>query len=181
MEDASPLIAACLQGARPSAAALELAIDCDTEAERVQPEVRSRLERLLEEGREDTDPQRQHIIAEALLARRLRHMIHLKEEVFVDTSLISCAEYQLFLEEKSPVRAILKPLIHACRMPIAVGIEVSFHSIREGPRPFTVNLPSPGFSGADGTGQHQHERDAHDERTFFHTILPFGVGEYRPG
>jgi len=37
------------------------------------------------------------------------------------------------------------------------------------------------FYAANGNGQQQHERNAHDERPFVHTILPCGVDEYRPG
>jgi hypothetical protein len=83
MDDATPIITACLSGDHPSAPALELAFDCYTEARKVQPNVRDMLEILLREGMEDADPERQHVIAEALLARRLRQMVHLKEETYV--------------------------------------------------------------------------------------------------
>ncbi len=100
MADATPIIAACLAGDRPSTAAVELAIDCDKEALEVLPAMRTKLETLLTQGVEDLDPERQHVIAEALLARRLRRMVHLKDETYVDTSLISGAEYQVFLDEQ---------------------------------------------------------------------------------
>jgi Sulfatase-modifying factor enzyme 1 len=83
---------------------LELAIDCDKEAREIQPDVRAGLETLLKRGVEDLDPARQHVIAGALLARRLRQMVHLKDETYADTSLITCAEYQVFLDEEMQVR-----------------------------------------------------------------------------
>ncbi|MBV8821430.1 MAG: NACHT domain-containing protein, partial [Ktedonobacteraceae bacterium] len=98
MADATPIINACLTDDYPSATSIELAIDCDKEALQVQPEARARLGTLLKEGVEDLDPERQHVIAGALLARRLRRMVHLHNETYGDTSFITCAEYQVFLD-----------------------------------------------------------------------------------
>lgn len=98
--DATPIINACLAADRPSAPALILAFDCQKEARELKPEVRARIETLLNQGMEDTDSERQHIAAEVMLARRLRQMVHLKENTFIDASLITCGEYQLFLDEQ---------------------------------------------------------------------------------
>lgn len=100
MEDATPIIAACLEEERPGVSAIELAIDCGREAQKIDPEVQDKLDTLLQEGVEDADTERQHLVADALLARRLRQMIHLRDEIYVDTSFISCAEYQVFLDEQ---------------------------------------------------------------------------------
>src|SRR5579859_3020780 len=100
MADATPIITTCLSSDRPSAKSLILAFDCQKERLKVHPEVEARLETILTQGAEDTDPERQHIIAEVLLERRLRQMVHLKENTFADTSFITCIEYQLFLDEQ---------------------------------------------------------------------------------
>jgi len=109
MADATPIIAACLAGDHPSAVSVELAIDCDKEAREVQVEVRTRLDILLKQGMEDPEPERQHVIAEALLARRLRQMVYLKDETYIDTLLITCVEYQLFLDEQRARGFSLQP------------------------------------------------------------------------
>jgi energy-coupling factor transporter ATP-binding protein EcfA2 len=100
MADATPIIEACLADSSPSIPALVLAFDCQKDALTLQPGVKARLDNILIQGMEDTDPQRQHIAAEVLLTRRLRQMVYLKENTFIDTSLITCAEYQLFLDEQ---------------------------------------------------------------------------------
>ncbi len=100
MADATSIIAECLKEDRPSVSIVELAIYCDEEAREVQPKVRTRLETLLKQGIEDSEPERQHVIAGALLTKRLRGMIHLKEETYTDTSFITCAEYQVFIDEQ---------------------------------------------------------------------------------
>jgi hypothetical protein len=40
------------------------------------------------------------VIVEALLARRLRKMMHLQQKIYIDRSLITCTEYQVFLDEQ---------------------------------------------------------------------------------
>jgi hypothetical protein len=98
--DASPIIAACLSGDRPSIPALTLAIECQKEALKVQPAVSTQLDTLLDQGVEDEDSERSRIIAEALFARRLRQLIYIDENTYADTSLITCVEYQIFLDDK---------------------------------------------------------------------------------
>ena len=51
-------------------------------------------------GEQGPDPEKQHIVAEALLVRRLRQMIQLNGETYGNTTLITCAEYQVFLDEQ---------------------------------------------------------------------------------
>ncbi len=98
--DATPIIAACLAGEHPSVPALMLALDCQKEALEVQPAVLAQLNTLLDQGIEDADSEMRRIVAEALLARRLREMVHLKDDIYRGTSLITCAEYQVFLDEQ---------------------------------------------------------------------------------
>lgn len=98
--DATSLIAACLTGSPPSLQALLLALECQKEAKELQPAVSKRLDSLLDQGVKNTDSERQWIVAEALLNRRLQQMAYIDEETYVDTSLITCAEYQIFLDEE---------------------------------------------------------------------------------
>ncbi|MGB0386495.1 MAG: NACHT domain-containing protein [Ardenticatenaceae bacterium] len=98
--DATRLIAACLKEDKPSVAALTLALDCESEALKVQPKVRMKLQSILEQGMEDIDPERRRLVAEALLALRLKRMTRVEENLYLDNSLITHAEYQLFLDEQ---------------------------------------------------------------------------------
>jgi energy-coupling factor transporter ATP-binding protein EcfA2 len=109
MGDASPIIEACLAEVHPSAAVIELAVDCVREALSVRPEARSKLETLLEVGLEDSDPERQHVVAGALLARRLGQMVHLTSETYGDSTFITCAEYQIFLDEQRVLGRYYQP------------------------------------------------------------------------
>ncbi len=54
---------------------------------------------MITQGIEGTDSERQRITTEALLARRLGQMHALNEQTFIDTTLVTHAEYQLFLNE----------------------------------------------------------------------------------
>ncbi len=107
--DATPIIRACL--ARPSLSleVLTLAIECVEEARDVQAEVKERLYRFLEQGVEESDPVRRRVITEALLTRRLRQMRPFQGMVYADTSLVTCAEYQLFLDEQRAQGRIYTP------------------------------------------------------------------------
>ncbi len=96
--EATPIIDACLQRAMTSVPALVLALECKEEALSVQAETAKSLEDLLTSGLENADSQRRRVTAEAILARRLKQMVRLTGEIYVDSSLISCAEYQLFLD-----------------------------------------------------------------------------------
>jgi hypothetical protein len=109
MADATPIISACLAADCPSAISIELAIDCEIGACQVQPKVRESLRTLLKEGVEDLDPERQHVIAGALLATRLRRMGRLHDETYGDNPFITCAEYQIFLDEQRTRGHCLQP------------------------------------------------------------------------
>ncbi|MBN1139871.1 MAG: NACHT domain-containing protein [Anaerolineae bacterium] len=98
--DASAIIEGCLAGDPPNIPALTLAIECQEEALRLQPALRHRLEKVLSEGVESPDLARRRLIAEALLALRLRHMVRVDEDHYVDNTLVTHAEYEIFLAEK---------------------------------------------------------------------------------
>jgi len=98
--DATAVIQACLAGSPPSVETLVLAYECDEEKLKLQPQIQAQLNAILKTGIEDADPERRRVIAEVLLTRRLRQMIPLQQEAYIDTSLITCAEYQVFLDEQ---------------------------------------------------------------------------------
>jgi hypothetical protein len=58
---------------------------------------------------EDADPERRRLVAEVLLTRRVREMILLIETVYRDTSLVTCAEYQVFLDEQRAQGTFCQP------------------------------------------------------------------------
>lgn len=68
--DASAVIDACLEANTVSA--LSLAIDCIAEAREVSSEVRQRYEQFIQRGAEDLDPERRRLVAQAMLAARLK-------------------------------------------------------------------------------------------------------------
>src|SRR5262249_43579255 len=98
--DATPVIAACLMKASSSVEALTIALECLQEARNVQAEVRQQLNMVIDQGIEDSNSERRRVVAEALLSQRLRQMHPLNERISIDTSLVTHAEYQLFLDEQ---------------------------------------------------------------------------------
>ncbi|KAA3659076.1 MAG: NACHT domain-containing protein, partial [Chloroflexi bacterium] len=96
--DATNIIRACLSRKRPSVPALTLAMECLEEAREVRPELRTIFERLAQSVDHKSSEVRQ-IAAEVFLMLRLRRMVRMDESRYVDTSLITHAEYQLFLND----------------------------------------------------------------------------------
>ena len=107
--DATPIIAACIADEKPSIPKLSLALECQEEAIEIQLEVRSKLDALLDQSMEDADSELRLLVIEAMLARRLREMTFISEETFKDTKLITCAEYQIFLDEKGTRNLYYRP------------------------------------------------------------------------
>ncbi|MCY7276283.1 MAG: SUMF1/EgtB/PvdO family nonheme iron enzyme [Phormidesmis sp. CAN_BIN44] len=98
--DSTNLVRAAATLQPPNIVALTLAHDCLEEGLSIQPEVRQELESLLETGLESPDPQLFHLAAEVKLSRRMNRLLRLDEKTDIDTSLITCAEYQLFIDDK---------------------------------------------------------------------------------
>ena len=93
--DASLLIWAALKQA--TVPALTLAVDCLEEGLRVKPEIRTALEQRLERGLESTNTKISNLAAQVKLARRLNRLLRIDASLEIDTTLITCAEYQLFI------------------------------------------------------------------------------------
>ncbi|MCG8367901.1 MAG: NACHT domain-containing protein, partial [Pseudanabaenales cyanobacterium] len=96
--DASNLIWAALE--KPTVSALSLAYDCLEEGLSVQADIRKQLEETLERGLESTEPDVFKLAAEVKLTRRLNKLLRIDDRLEIDTSLITCAEYQLFIDQK---------------------------------------------------------------------------------
>jgi energy-coupling factor transporter ATP-binding protein EcfA2 len=108
--NATNIVRACLKAQAISPVALSLAFDLLEEGQAIAPNERIEVLQLLEQGAEDKDPERQRLVAEALLTRRLRQtQYRLDEERYLATSLITCAEYQLFLDEQRAQGKWLQP------------------------------------------------------------------------
>jgi energy-coupling factor transporter ATP-binding protein EcfA2 len=97
--DATQIITVCLDQDPPSAKALSLAIQCLEEAHQVKPELREIAEKILLQNAEDEDPDIRTIIGEALLSNRLKHLSALSPTLFIDTKLVTNAEYQVFVDD----------------------------------------------------------------------------------
>jgi energy-coupling factor transporter ATP-binding protein EcfA2 len=97
--DASPIISACLSGQDTSIDALTLALLCRNEALEIKPDISQQLEEMLAHGLSHAAMESRRIISETLLNLRLRGMLRMDENKYVDDSLITNAEYQLFLDD----------------------------------------------------------------------------------
>lgn len=97
--DATRLIQAAL--AKPNVVSLTLAYDCLEEGLSVQQDARQQLEHVLEAGLESTsDLQIFKLAAEVRLLRRLNKLLRIDDATEIDPTYITCAEYQLFIDEK---------------------------------------------------------------------------------
>ncbi|WP_088241405.1 SUMF1/EgtB/PvdO family nonheme iron enzyme [Calothrix rhizosoleniae] len=92
-----------------SVASLTLALDCLQESLKVEPAVRERLEEILEEGLESPEPKIAKLAAEVKLSRRLNNFTEIDENLEIDTSYITCAEYQLFVDERLNSQSHFQP------------------------------------------------------------------------
>ncbi len=99
--DATKIIQACLAQANTSVQMLNLALECNSQKLKADTTVTQKIEELLQTGIEDTDSRKRNTVAEALLKRRLDTMVYLSDDVYIDTSPMSCVEYQLFIDDKS--------------------------------------------------------------------------------
>ncbi len=95
--NASGLILAAIE--KGTVNALKLALDCEEEGLRVDAEVRQQLRQKIDEALESNEAERFKLAAEVILARRLSQFLRLDEGLEIDAGYVTCAEYQLFLDE----------------------------------------------------------------------------------
>ncbi|MGI9503021.1 MAG: NACHT domain-containing protein, partial [Geminicoccaceae bacterium] len=108
--DASPIIKACLDSDPIQVPALVLAIECQEEAKEIAPMLRKRLNEVLNEGLAAIALEKSGLISEALLTLRLKRLIRIDDRRYIDASLISNAEYQLFLDDIRREGGVHKPV-----------------------------------------------------------------------
>ena len=98
--DATNVVKACLSLKQPSVVALTLAMECLEEAREVKPELRTIFNRLAQSV-EHEQPDVRRLAAEVLLTLRLRRLVRVDENKYIDNTPVTHAEYQLFLEEEA--------------------------------------------------------------------------------
>ena len=96
--DATNLIKKVIEN--PTVNSLILALDCLQESLKVEPDIRQQLEEMLEAGLESSDPKIAELAAEVRLLRRLNNLLEIDENLEIDRHYITCAEYQLFVNEE---------------------------------------------------------------------------------
>ena len=111
--DGTAIIEKCLENWRirfaNSISCLILALECEKEAATVRPDVREQVRRLIAEGIESEDDYLRTMAAQALLNRRFGNLRRESDDLEVDTTLITHAEYQLFLDQKRVTGEYLQP------------------------------------------------------------------------
>jgi len=103
--DATPILEACFRQVPLRIQPMILAIDCIQEAQRVDPSWRQRLENLIT----DSDEQHRRLFGEAMLVIRQRRLTRVNETNAVDTTFLTNAEYQVFIDEMGDDRTNLAP------------------------------------------------------------------------
>ncbi|MBK8905407.1 MAG: NACHT domain-containing protein [Anaerolineaceae bacterium] len=96
--NATNIIRACVMRETASIPALTLAVECIEEALEVEDDFR-KIPAELVQSIENDNPEIRRIGAEVLLQLRLRRLVRLDESTYADRSLVTQAEYQLFLDE----------------------------------------------------------------------------------
>jgi NACHT domain len=102
--DATPVLQTCLQTCltENSAEALKLAIEILAEGQ-IHEEIRAKVHTQLELALESDHPQIFQVAAETYLNRRLNKVFQpIDEQVALDLSFVSCAEFQLFVNAMLP-------------------------------------------------------------------------------
>ena len=100
--DATPVLEVCLRDDPPKVETLVLALECREEMQEADEKVRDRLDKIVNDGVEA--PERWWVCAEAMLHMRLCNLLALDEKRSVDPSLLTNAEYQLFLDQRTSGR-----------------------------------------------------------------------------
>lgn len=95
--DATTLVRACLDNG--SVVALTLAANCLEEARVLEKNVRDEVNRRLSLALESHEIERRHLAAKVKLNQRLHNLQRIDEYIEIDLHFLSCAEYQLFLDD----------------------------------------------------------------------------------
>ena len=105
--DATEMVQACLDAGSPAARAL--AVECLDEAGHVAPDVRRNAEERVAADLEADEPTCRRRAALVQLARRLRALHPIDSGRAIDLAHVTCAEYQLFLDDMRREGLYLQP------------------------------------------------------------------------
>lgn len=105
--DSTALMQSCLQ--QRNMDALTLASMLMEEAKELQPAVRAAAVERLVTALDSEDDKRRHLAEEARLQRRLRSMYRIDDQREIDLTYVTCAEYQLFVDELKDMGFYLQP------------------------------------------------------------------------
>ncbi|MUG96465.1 NACHT domain-containing protein [Scytonema sp. UIC 10036] len=161
--NATELLRAFLAFPSPSVEIMALAYDCKEECLGADSDVQENLIQRLEEGLESTNPEIFKLASQVRLARRLKNMFRLDEQLEIDNSYITCAEYQLFLDETGESS---QPQ-HIPRLRFAAGdakktiIGISWENAHK----FCAWLKSQGFGNQQGEFSAYYRLPTEKERT----------------
>ncbi len=109
LSDATRIVEACIVGDESGVVKLTLAVECLEEARTVRPDLRAKVESTVIGSLEDPQPERARLAAETRLALRLRRLTRIDDDYYIDHGLISCAEYQLFIDDRRAARDHRQP------------------------------------------------------------------------
>ncbi|MUG91745.1 NACHT domain-containing protein [Scytonema sp. UIC 10036] len=98
--NASNLISQILEMPDSSVEAIALAYDCVKEGLSVDPDVRRKLEDKIEAGLVSDISEIFNLAARVKLSLRLKKLLRINDGVEIDSSLITCAEYQIPIAER---------------------------------------------------------------------------------
>ncbi len=105
--DGSAIVEACLRAG--TAAALVLAQEIAEEAKELRPELAAEVRRLIDNGLESDDPERAAMAANVALQRRLKQLVRIDDDRAIDSTLITQAEYQLFIDQRASTGDFRQP------------------------------------------------------------------------
>ena len=109
MADGTAIVRACLDVQPASEDMLVLAFDCLDMAGQLEEVERDELDSLESRGVEHSNPHIQRAMWGVRLKRRSAQMLRLDEKTYIDKSLITCAEYQLFLDSQRDMNIYCQP------------------------------------------------------------------------
>ena len=109
LSDAAAAVAGLLRDDNASPATLALALECLDEVHEVRPAIWAYCQATLREVLDGEDAQRRKWVGEGLLRSRLRRLASQEGDWAKDDSLITCAEYQIFLDEQRPESQFYQP------------------------------------------------------------------------
>lgn len=106
--NATNIIRACVMRETASIPALTLAVECIEEALELEDDFR-KIPAELVHSIENENAEIRRIGAEVLLQLRIRRLVRVDESTYADSSLVTQAEYQLFLDELRPQGSFRQP------------------------------------------------------------------------